>query len=125
TNPSKFDYAEDLTTLVSLNESSVINTLRHRYQSQLIHTNAGPNLIVLKPSSPVANFSTKVFQGKKDSMPPHICSVAQKAYWNMLTQRQDQTILPLGRSGSGKTTCCQNALEYLAAAAGTVNNKVT
>uniref|UniRef100_F6WUI3 Myosin 18b n=1 Tax=Xenopus tropicalis TaxID=8364 RepID=F6WUI3_XENTR len=125
TNPSKFDYAEDLTTLISLNESSVINTLRHRYQSQLIHTSAGPNLIVLKPSSPVANFSTKVFQGKKDSMPPHICSVAQKAYWNMLTQRQDQTILPLGRSGSGKTTCCQSALEYLAAAAGTVDNRVT
>ncbi|KAM3938083.1 unconventional myosin-XVIIIb [Leptodactylus fuscus] len=125
TNPSKFDYAEDLTTLISLNESSVIHTLWQRYQSQLIHTYAGPNLIVLKPSGPVTNFSTKVFKGKKDSMPPHICSVAQKAYWNMLTQRQDQTIVPLGRSNAGKTTCCQTALEYLVDAAGTVDNRVT
>ncbi|XP_053558065.1 unconventional myosin-XVIIIb [Bombina bombina] len=125
TNPSKFDYAEDLTTLISLNESSVINTLQHRYQSQLIHTNAGPNLIVLKPSAPITNFSTKVFKGKKDSMPPHICSVAQKAYWNMLTQRQDQTVIPLGRSSAGKSTCCQSALEYLAGTAGTMDNKVT
>ncbi|KAM4808061.1 unconventional myosin-XVIIIb [Rhinophrynus dorsalis] len=125
TNPSKFDYAEELTTLISLNESSVINTLQHRYQSQLIHTNAGPNLIVLKPSTPVTNYSAKVFKGKKDSMPPHICSVAQKAYWNMLTQRQDQTILPLGRSSAGKSTCCQNALEYLVGTAGSVDNKVT
>ncbi|XP_018415994.1 PREDICTED: unconventional myosin-XVIIIb [Nanorana parkeri] len=125
TNPSKFDYAEDLTTLVSLNESSIINTLWHRYQSQLIYTNAGPNLIVLKPSGSVTNFSNKVFKGKKDSMPPHICSVAQKAYWNMLTQRQDQTIAPLGRSNAGKTTCCQAALEYLVDAAGNVDNRVT
>ncbi|KAG8596872.1 hypothetical protein GDO81_002076 [Engystomops pustulosus] len=58
-------------------------------------------------------------------MPPHICSVAQKAYWNMLTQRQDQTIAPLGRSSSGKTTCCQMALEYLVDAAGSVDNRVT
>ncbi|XP_066460005.1 unconventional myosin-XVIIIb [Eleutherodactylus coqui] len=125
TNPSKFDYAEDLTTLISLNESSVIHTLRQRYQSQLIHTYAGPNLIVLKPSGPITSFSTKVFKGKKDSMPPHICSVAQKAYWNMLTQRQDQTVVPLGRSSAGKTTCCQTALEYLVDAAGSVNNRVT
>lgn len=125
TNPSKFDYAEDLTTFVSLNESSIINTLWQRYQSQLIYTNAGPNLIVLKPSGPVTNFSTKVFKGKKDSMPPHICSVAQKAYWNMLTQRQDQTIVPLGRSNAGKSTCCQTALEYLVDAAGSVDNRVT
>ncbi|KAM4707086.1 unconventional myosin-XVIIIb [Discoglossus pictus] len=125
TNPSKFDYAEDLTTLISLNESSVINTLQHRYQSQLIHTNAGPNLVVLKPSAPVTNYSAKVFKGKKDSMPPHMCAVAQRAYWNMLTQRQDQTILPLGRSSAGKSTCCQNALEYLAGTAGSVDNRVT
>ncbi|XP_072003128.1 unconventional myosin-XVIIIb [Engystomops pustulosus] len=125
TNPSKFDYAEDLTQLISLNESSVIHTLWQRYQSQLIHTYAGPNLIVFKPSGPVTNFSTKVFKGKKDNMPPHICSVAQKAYWNMLTQRQDQTIAPLGRSSSGKTTCCQTALEYLVDAAGSVDNRVT
>ncbi|XP_053325374.1 unconventional myosin-XVIIIb [Spea bombifrons] len=125
TNPSKFDYAEDLTTLISLNESSIINTLWHRYQSQLIHTNAGPNLIVFKPNVPVSNFSAKVFKGKKDSMPPHICAVAQKAYWNMLTQRQDQAILPMGRSSSGKSSCCQDALEYLAEAAGSVDNLVT
>ncbi|XP_063310710.1 unconventional myosin-XVIIIb isoform X1 [Pelobates fuscus] len=125
TNPSKFDFSEDLTTLVSLNESSIINTLRHRYQSQLIHTNAGPHLVVLKPGVSVSNYSAKVFKGKKDSMPPHICAVAQKAYWNMLTQRQDQTILPLGRSSAGKSACCQTALEYLAEAAGSVENLVT
>lgn len=66
-----------------------------------------------------------MFKGKRDNMPPHVCSVAQRAYWNLLTQRQDQTLLPLGRSGAGKTTCCQSALEYLVGTAGSVDNRVS
>ncbi|XP_043924418.1 unconventional myosin-XVIIIb isoform X2 [Protopterus annectens] len=126
TNPSKLDYAEDLSLLISLNESSVINTLQHRYQSQLIHTFAGPHLVAIKPTTPISSFSGKVFKGKKtDQMPPHIYAVAQRAYWNMLTHRQDQTIIPMGRSGSGKTTNCQNVLEYLVNTAGNEDKKVT
>ncbi|XP_030073885.1 unconventional myosin-XVIIIb isoform X2 [Microcaecilia unicolor] len=125
TNPSKLDYAEDLAMLISLNESSVINTLQHRYQSQLSHTYAGPNLVAIRPSAMNMNYPEKVFKGKKDSMPPHICSLAQRAYWNMLMQHQDQTIIPMGRSGAGKTTLCQAALEYLVSMAGSVNGTVT
>ncbi|KAM9118433.1 unconventional myosin-XVIIIb [Pangshura tecta] len=125
TNPSQLDYTEDLAALLSLNESSVINTLQHRYQSQLCHTYAGPTLIALKPSWATTNYSGKVFKGKRDNMPPHICSVAQRAYWSLLMHRQDQAIVPLGRSGAGKTTCCQSALEYLVGAARSVDNRVS
>ncbi|KAG6933019.1 myosin XVIIIB [Chelydra serpentina] len=125
TNPSKLDYAEDLAALLSLNEPSVINTLQHRYQSQLCSTYAGPSLIALKPSWATTSYSGKVCKGKRDSMPPHICSMAQRAYWNLLMHRQDQAIVPLGRSGAGKTTCCQSALEYLVGAARSVDNRVS
>uniref|UniRef100_A0A452GML6 Myosin motor domain-containing protein n=1 Tax=Gopherus agassizii TaxID=38772 RepID=A0A452GML6_9SAUR len=125
TNPSRLDYTEDLAALLSLNESSVINTLQHRYQSQLCHTYAGPTLIALKPSWATTNYSGKVFKGKRDNMPPHICSVAQRAYWSLLMHQQDQAIVPLGRSGAGKTTCCQSALEYLVGAARSVDNRVS
>lgn len=40
-------------------------------------------------------------------------------------QRQDQAIVPMGRSGAGKTTCCQSALEYLVGTAGSVDSTVT
>ncbi|NWX21862.1 MY18B protein, partial [Aegotheles bennettii] len=66
-----------------------------------------------------------VFKGKWNNMPPHICSVAQRAYRNMLLQRQDQAIVPLGRSGAGRTTCCQSALEYLVGMAGSVEGRVS
>lgn len=54
-------------------------------------------------------------------MPPHIYSIAQSAYHNMLSTRKDQSILFLGRSGSGKTTNFRHCLQYLLTAAGCVN----
>ncbi|XP_075754995.1 unconventional myosin-XVIIIb isoform X3 [Pelodiscus sinensis] len=125
TNPSTLDCTEDLAALISLNESSVIHTLQHRYWSQLCHTYAGPSLVAVKPSWAATSYSGKVFRGKRDSMPPHICSLAQKAYWSLLMRRQDQAIVPLGRSGAGKTTCCQSTLEYLVGAARSVDNRVS
>lgn len=68
---------------------------------------------------------SQAFKGKRDNMPPHICSVAQRAYRNLLMQRQDQAIVPLGRSGAGRTACCQGALEYLVGTAGSVDGRVS
>ncbi|NXF48476.1 MY18B protein, partial [Oceanites oceanicus] len=125
TNPPSLDYAEDLAALVNLNECSAMNTLRQRYQSRLPYTYAGPSLLAIRPSFAASSGSGKASKGKRDSMPPHICSVAQRAYRNLLMQRQDQAIVPLGRSGAGKTTCCQSALEYLVGTAGSVDGTVS
>ncbi|KAM6051575.1 unconventional myosin-XVIIIb [Theristicus caerulescens] len=125
TNPPSLDYAEDLATLINLNECSAMNTLQQRYQSRLPYTYAGPSLVAIRPSFAASSSSGKAFKGKRDSMPPHICSVAQRAYRNLLMQRQDQAIVPLGRSGAGKTTCCQSALECLVGTAGSVDGRVS
>ena len=53
-NPPELDQAEDLASLVSVNESSVLNTLLQRYQAQLPHTHAGPDLIFLQPQGLMA-----------------------------------------------------------------------
>lgn len=63
-----------------------------------------------------------MFRGcKQEDMPPHIYSLAQSAYRSMLASRKDQSVVLLGRSGSGKSTCMRHILHYLALAAGTVN----
>lgn len=59
-NPPELDQAEDLASLVSVNESSVLNTLLHRYQAQLPHTLAGPDLIFLQPQGLMAPSAGKV-----------------------------------------------------------------
>lgn len=60
-----------------------------------------------------------MFKGcRREDSAPHIYSVAQSAYRNLLTTRQDQSIVLLGKSGSGKTTNCQHLVQYLVSIAG-------
>lgn len=60
-----------------------------------------------------------MFRGcKTEDMPPHVYSLAQTAYRAMLETRRDQSLIFMGRSGSGKTTSFKHALYYLALAAG-------
>ncbi|XP_043910377.1 unconventional myosin-XVIIIa isoform X3 [Protopterus annectens] len=121
-NPPSFDRSEDLASLLYLNESSVLHTLRQRYGGNLIHTFAGPNMVVINPLSSPSMYSEKVmhmFKGcRKEDSSPHIYSVAQTAYRNMLMNRQDQSIVLLGSSGSGKTTNSQHLVQYLVTIAG-------
>uniref|UniRef100_A0A8C5T4Q2 Unconventional myosin-XVIIIa n=1 Tax=Malurus cyaneus samueli TaxID=2593467 RepID=A0A8C5T4Q2_9PASS len=60
-----------------------------------------------------------MFKGcRREDTSPHIYAVAQAAYRSMLMSRQDQAIVLLGASGSGKTTNCQHLVQYLATIAG-------
>ncbi|XP_015247580.1 PREDICTED: unconventional myosin-XVIIIa-like isoform X6 [Cyprinodon variegatus] len=124
-NPPLFDRVEDLASLQYLNESSVMHSLRQRYGSNLMHTHAGPSMVVINPISAPSMYSEKVmqmFKGcRKEDTAPHIYSMAQAAYRSLLTTRQDQSIVLLGKSGSGKTTNCQHILQYLVTIAGSTN----
>ncbi|XP_072603948.1 unconventional myosin-XVIIIa isoform X4 [Vulpes vulpes] len=127
-NAPSCDRLEDLASLVYLNESSALHTLRQRYGASLLHTYAGPSLLILSPRGAPAVYSEKVmhmFKGcRREDMAPHIYAVAQTAYRAMLMSRQDQSVILLGSSGSGKTTSCQHLVQYLATIAGTSGNKV-
>ncbi|XP_018790363.1 PREDICTED: unconventional myosin-XVIIIa isoform X1 [Bactrocera latifrons] len=125
-NSTALDLVEDICDLKQLNEASVLHCLRQRFASNLIHTKAGPTLLVVNPMAPLSLYSEKVvsmFRGcKTEDMPPHIYSLAQTAYRAMLETRRDQSLIFMGRSGSGKTTSFKHALYYLALAAGSYNN---
>lgn len=59
-NPSSLDLCEDICHLKHLNEASVLHCLRQRYASNLIHTRAGPILLVVNPMAPLSLYSEKV-----------------------------------------------------------------
>ncbi|XP_052472799.1 unconventional myosin-XVIIIa isoform X3 [Carassius gibelio] len=128
-NPPSFDRCEDLAALLYLNESSVMHSLRQRYGGNLIHTYAGPNMVIINPISAPSMYSEKVmhmFKGcRREDTAPHIYAVAQSAYRNLLTTRQDQSIVLLGKSGSGKTTNCQHLVQYLVSVAGSTGKIFT
>ncbi|XP_072043844.1 LOW QUALITY PROTEIN: unconventional myosin-XVIIIa-like, partial [Amphiura filiformis] len=140
TNPPQYDRAEDIATLLNLNESGALHTIRQRYGANLIHTFAGRNMVVVNPMHQLSIYSEKhtvmykehataviqMFKGcKQEDMPPHIYATAQSAYRTMLASRHDQSIVFLGRSGSGKSWNAKHTLQYLAQVAGTVNSVVS
>lgn len=67
----------------------------------------------------------QVPRGSREGLSAHVGSLAQRAYWALLSKRKDQSIVALGRSGAGKTTCCEQVLEHLVEMAGGVDGGVS
>ena len=125
-NSPQYDRAEDIASLRFLNESSALHILRQRYGANLVHTYCGPSVAVVNPMHPISIYSEKVmqvFKGcKQEDMPPHIYAMGQMTYREMLQSRSDQSIVFMGRSGSGKTSNSGHVMQYLITSAGSVGN---
>ena len=97
-NPPKFDKCEDLAKLSYLNESAVFSNLRDRFYSDLIYTYSGLFLVALNPWKKLDHLYTddvlQHYRGRtRDEMAPHIFSICDEAYRDMLENQSNQTIL--------------------------------
>ncbi|CAK8693065.1 unnamed protein product [Clavelina lepadiformis] len=132
-NEAQFDRAGDVTTLRHLNESSVLHTLSQRYEGSLLYSFAGPHLISVRPpyshAAAANNYTTKIKQTYKGSRfgdtPPHIYGIAQHAYQDMMSSLNDQCIVNLGYTGSGKTNNTRHILNYFATIGFHTNSRLT
>merc|ERR1739838_367912 len=117
-NPPKFEQAPDMANMSILNEASVMNNLRSRYKCLRIYTYSGLFCICVNPYKWLPVYGGMVvgmYRGKKRSeMPPHLFSVADNAYFAMLTDRENQSILITGESGAGKTENTKKVIQYFA-----------
>ncbi|KAI8911536.1 P-loop containing nucleoside triphosphate hydrolase protein, partial [Gorgonomyces haynaldii] len=120
-NPPKFDKVEDMADLTHLNVASVVHNLRLRYYSNLIYTYSGLFCVTVNPYKKLPIYSDEIvraYKGKKrKDLPPHVFSVADQAYHDMLLNRENQSILITGESGAGKTENTKKVIQYLAATA--------
>lgn len=123
-NPPKFFMVEDMANMTYLNEASVLYNLRSRYTNGYIYTYSGLFCVVINPYRRLPIYTPNVvskYQGKRrNEMPPHLFSIADNAYRNMLVDRENQSILITGESGAGKTENTKKVISYFAlvAAAG-------
>lgn len=96
-NPPKFDMIEDMAMFTHLNEASVLNNLRRRYAAWMIYTYSGLFCVTVNPYKWLPVYTPVVvaaYRGKRRSeVPPHIYSIADGAYNDMLRNRENQSML--------------------------------
>jgi myosin heavy chain 6/7 len=118
-NPPKFEKTEDMSNLSFLNDASVLHNLRARYKAMLIYTYSGLFCVVINPYKRLPIYTDSVarlYMGKrKTEMPPHLFSVSDEAYRNMLIDHENQSMLITGESGAGKTENTKKVIAYFAA----------
>ncbi|KAI3370408.1 hypothetical protein L3Q82_025175 [Scortum barcoo] len=117
-NPPKYDMIEDMAMLTHLNEASVLYNLRRRYSAWMIYTYSGLFCVTVNPYKWLPVYTAPVvaaYKGKRRSeAPPHIYSIADNAYNDMLRNRENQSMLITGESGAGKTVNTKRVIQYFA-----------
>ncbi|KAG5832924.1 hypothetical protein ANANG_G00296360 [Anguilla anguilla] len=102
-NPPKYDKIEDMVMMTHLNEPSVLFNLKERYAAWMIYTYSGLFCVTVNPYKWLPVYNAEVvsaYRGKKRmEAPPHIFSVSDSAYQNMLT---------------GKTVNTKRVIQYFA-----------
>ncbi|MBN3306880.1 MYH16 protein, partial [Amia calva] len=117
-NPPKFYQASDMANLTFLNEASVLENLRSRYINMRIYTYSGLFCVTINPYRWLPIYGSKVaqmFKGKKrNEVPPHLFSISDNAYHDMLMEHENQSMLITGESGAGKTENTKKVIQYFA-----------
>jgi len=121
-NPGKFEQATDMANMTHLNEATVLHNLASRYRVMRIYTYSGLFCVCVNPYKWLQIYGEAVvafYRGKKRTeCPPHLYSIADNAYQDMLRERECQSILITGESGAGKTENTKKVIGYMAAVAG-------
>merc|ERR1712168_1226907 len=117
-----YEKCVDMANLTYLNEASVLYNLKARYQAGLIYTYSGLFCVAVNPYRrlPIYNDGViKMYRGKRrPEMPPHIFSIVDNAYQDMLIEHDNQSMLITGESGAGKTENTKKVIQYIAKVAG-------
>lgn len=117
---------DDIVMLDDINEGFILYNIRERYAHNSIYSWVGANksvLISINPFKklPIYSPDTISIHSHPDvhkTLPPHVYDIAHHAYEDLLLNNTNQSILISGESGSGKTECTKQCLQFLAEVAG-------
>jgi len=119
--PAEDDLSHDVDdncSLMYLNEATLLHNLKIRYQKDEIYTYVANILIAVNPYHDVGKLydkeTIKNYKGKSIGvLKPHVFAIADKAYRDMKTYKESQSVVVSGESGAGKTESTKYILRYL------------
>lgn len=100
---------DNLASLELLDEASLLNEIKSRYEVDNIHTYIGDILLIVNPYNRLSIYSesiAKMYMGSQyaaDEIAPHCFKLAESAYEEMVSTQSDQCFVVSGESGAGKT----------------------
>ncbi|MCP9262099.1 MYO6 protein [Dirofilaria immitis] len=109
---------DDNCSLIHLNDSSLLNNCRLRYNRKQFYTYVANILIAINPYEHISglynNDMVQKYKGQSlGTLPPHIFAIADKAYRDMMRNQESQSIIISGESGAGKTESQKYIIRFL------------
>ena len=99
--------SDNLTGLSELNETSLLKSIKKRYESDSIYTDVGDILVAVNPFRELSIYQEPWSQAFRrpdvSALAPHIYRVAARAFNSMVQGKKDQVCVISGESGAGKT----------------------
>ncbi|XP_054006011.1 neither inactivation nor afterpotential protein C isoform X2 [Hylaeus anthracinus] len=117
TDPLEPMFMEDVAALETLTEDSILDELHERLRQGYYHSFVGDILLILNPNEQQdiygSDYHTKYQCKSRSDNAPHVYSVADSAYQDVLHNEEPQHILLAGESNSGKTTNMLHLVRHL------------
>ncbi|XP_022083614.1 unconventional myosin-X-like isoform X5 [Acanthaster planci] len=109
---------EDMAKLTDLQDHSILENLKLRYDHDQIYTYIGSILAALNPYKALPSYYDKDVMLAYDKrhigeLPPHIYAIANDCYYSMWKRNDNQCVLISGESGAGKTESTKFILKFL------------
>nr|AAY86556.1 chitin synthase [Atrina rigida] len=109
---------DDLSDLEVLDENTIVQALRTRFNKEKFYTYIGDILVAVNPCKPLNLFDLK-YHGEYENLvsrtqkAPHLFWTADNAYRSLCETGRNQCILVSGESGAGKTESTKYMIQHL------------
>ncbi|KAG0005683.1 class II myosin, partial [Entomortierella chlamydospora] len=118
----------DMTLLTKVQNETINENLKKRFENQEIYTYIGHVLISVNPFRDLGIYTDEVlksYQGKNRlEVPPHVFAIAESAYYTMNAYKENQCIIISGESGAGKTEAAKRIMQYIATVSGEESSQI-